>query len=139
MVLNIVVSLCDWVNVIEIERESFKVFVRDVIAPHLKRFEDCGTTIITLPSTLTREQRHKIHRLTSWDFKGKSYDIDGGWRIMQLHIHKHYVESLFKDYVFEKEVQVVVPKTDKQKLFELILAFLEENLEDEFDAYISTI
>ena len=142
MVLHITVLPEQWAIVSEIERESFKTFLRGMIACHITKFEDCQNTTLTLPCTTTKIQRYNIHRLTSTGFNSESYDNTEGERIMRISLGKNYVEGLFHGYPFSSQVTnqaLPIPKTDKQKLFEAMLGFINENLQNEFDAYMNSI
>lgn len=142
MVLYITVLPEQCTTIKEIERKSFNNFLRDRIAPYLTDFEDCQETIIVLPYIITKVQRYNIHRLTVNGLISESYDDTEGNRIMRIIISKHFVEDLFRDYTFiTQDIQVYPPivKTEKQKLFEALLGFINENLLDEFDSYMSSI
>jgi hypothetical protein len=141
MVLRITVLPEQWAIVSEIERESFKTFLRGIIACHISKVEDIERTQITLPNTTTKIQRYNIHRLTSTGLNSESYDNTEGERIMRISLEKNYVEGLFHGYPFSSQLTnqaLPIPKTDKQKLFEAMLGFINENLQNEFDAYMNS-
>jgi len=142
MVLRITVLPEQWAIVSEIERETFKTFLRGIIACYISKVEEIERTQITLPNTTTKIQRYNIHRLTSTGFNSESYDNTEGERIMRISLEKNYVEGLFHGYPFSSQLTnqaLPVPKTDKQKLFEAMLGFINENLQAEFDAYMNSI
>jgi hypothetical protein len=142
MVLQITVLPEQWAIISEIDRESFNTFVRGIIACNLTKFEDIEKTVITLPNTTTKVQRYNIHRLTVHGLISDSYDNYQGDRIMRISLGKHFVEDLFQDYPFSPQAEIQVQpvvKTEKQKLFEAMLGFINENLQAEFDAYMNSI
>jgi hypothetical protein len=142
MVLRITVLPEQWAIINEIERESLKTFLRASIASHLNSFDDCEKTIIKLPRTTTKLQRYNIHRLSVIGFTSESYDNENEDRIMEIILSKQYVQTLFEGYQFvprQVNIQIEeVPKTNKQKLFEALVGFINENLEEEFQNYMNS-
>jgi len=142
MVLRITVLPEQWATVGDIERETFKTFLRGIIACNISKAEDIERTQITLPNTTTKIQRYNIHRLTSIGFNSESYDDSAGERIMRISLEKNYVGGLFDGYKFNNQITnqaEPVIKTDKQKLFDVVLGFINEHLQNEFNDYISNI
>jgi hypothetical protein len=127
---------------------TFNQYLLNVIAHHLKSYEDCEKTIITLPDVVSKVERYQIHKFTKInELDPQSYDTDEGERIMKITLSKKYVQDLFKDYEFPIEVEEninetpteIALKSDKQMLFEIMLEFIEKNLSDEFQKYLKTI
>jgi len=120
----------------EFTYENFDIFLRGVISVHINKFEDCEKTILKLPSHVSKSQRFNIHRLTRDGFSSESYDDDEiDKRIMEITLSKSYVQELFKNYTFLKSE----PKSEKQKLFDSLIGFINQNLNEEFIKYMDTI
>jgi hypothetical protein len=60
---------------------------------------------------------------------------------MYLRLSKKYIEEIMMGYPFDPVIQhpIPVPKTDKQLLFDSIIGFIHQNLENEFNEYINNI
>jgi hypothetical protein len=115
--------------------EQFDIFLTGVIAAHINKFEDCEKTILKLPSNVSKTERFNIHRLTRDGFSSESYDEENDKRIMEITLSKSYVQELFKNYTFLK----TEPKSEKQKLFDSLIDFINQNLNEEFIKYMDTI
>jgi hypothetical protein len=122
-----------------INRITFNEFITNYIAGYLKSYDDCQKTIVRLPETLTKNERYSIHRLSIHNsFDAMSYDVEDT-RVMEITLSKNYILELFLGYEFANDTVADVPKTDKQKLFESMITFIHENLENEFNNYLNTI
>ena len=127
----------DNINVLTIRQLFF-----DAVLPLLNSLDDCEETIITLPEIVTKEERYKIHRMTTDGFKAFSYDNKQSKRIMFITLSKNYVTGLFNNHEFKRnnnELKKNNIKTEKQLLLENILIFINNNLQDEFVDYLNTI
>ena len=138
MVIRIAVTENEWSNVGTIEFESFRNYIRDIIALQISKFEDCEKTVIQLPKSASKAQRYNIHRLSSRGFTSESYDDENGDRMMEISIDKQIVQGLFKHYEFNNASDAL-PKSDKQKLFETLIGFINENFQSEFDTYLNSL
>jgi hypothetical protein len=141
MVLRITVLPEQWSVVNEITRDSINTFARGIIACHIEKFDDIERTVITLPRTTTNSQRHNIHRLTTARFNSESYDNEQEDRIMKIILEKVYVQELFRDYVFNPVNQVAVeiePVSERQRLFDTLIGFINNNFENEFNTYLNS-
>jgi hypothetical protein len=119
-------------------RESFYEAIKTFIAKYItKNTIIHKTTMVTLPSFLSKGNRYTIHKFTTKDFVPASHDSDGE-RIMSVSCSKEFVEQLFHNYQFNEPV-TVPPKTDKQLLFEHMLQFMETNLSNELQEYLNSI
>jgi len=130
-----------WSVVDEISRESINNFIRGIIACHIQKIDDIRRTIIILPRTTTKSQRHNIHRLTTANFNSASYDNEHEDRIMEIILEKVYVEELFRDYNFNNTNQVSVqiePPNERQRLFDTLISFINNNFENEFNTYLNS-
>ena len=137
MVLRIEITQEQWNTVNEINRENIETFFCNVISCFLEKFEDIERTILNLPNTVTKVQRYNIHRLSSFGFKSQSHG-DEDDRTMEITLEKKYVQALFQEYLFESQQQPTQePKTEKQKLFESLIGFITQNLDAEFQTYLS--
>jgi hypothetical protein len=117
-------------------RESFYLFLTNFIAGNLKSYNDCQKTVITLPKELTKGDRYSIHRLSvPHQLDAESYGEDAD-RYIILTLSKNFVKELFIDYEF---IKPEVIKTEKQKLLESLITFIQKNLADEFKVYINNI
>jgi hypothetical protein len=141
MVLRITVIPEQWSIVTVINRESMNTFLRGVISTKLERFDDCEKTIISLPRTTTKSQRHNIHRLTCSGFVSLSYDNQFEDRIIEITLEKIYVEALFQGYTFAAQhVTVQVdPPSEKQRMFDLIIGFVNEHFPHELEQFIDSM
>ena len=141
MVLRVTVLPEQWSIVTVINRESMNTFLRGVIATKLERFDDCEKTIISLPRTTTKSQRHNIHRLTCSGFASLSYDNEFEDRIIEITLEKIYVQALFQGYTFASQhVTVQVdPLSDKQKIFDSLICFINEHFPDELEHFIDSM
>ena len=122
-------------------RAMFNSFLQEFIAMSVNSFEECNTKIIIgFPNVLTKSDRYTIHKFTiRGDFEPASHETQYG-RIMTVTMSQKYAMELMKDYPFEvTPEQEPVPKTDKQKLFDSMMGFIHQNLENEFNDYINTI
>ncbi len=141
MVLGVNVIPDQWSSIQEYSRESLNDLLRIVIAPNLTKFDDIQRTVVKLPRTTTKAQRHFIHRLTTSTFNSMSYDDQHEDRIMEITLEKSYVQELFRNYNFEPVQHVNVqiePLSEKQKLFNTLISFINANLESEFNEYINS-
>jgi len=62
---------------------------------------------------------------------------------MEITLSKQYVQTLFEGYQFvprqiNVQIEEEAPKTNKQKLFEALVGFINENLEEEFQNYMNS-
>jgi hypothetical protein len=123
---------------------TFNQYLVNVIVRHLKSYEDCQKTIITLPDVVSKAERYKIHKFTKInEIDALSYDTGEGERIMQITLSKNYVQYLFDDYDFPIEVEEtpteIALKSDKEILFAIMMDFIEKNLSEEFEKFLKTI
>ena len=140
MVLNIQISAEQWVGVV-IDRNSFNDFIINHTFPCLMAYNDIEKTIFKLPSSVTKLERYNIHKLTVTGFDPESYDRNNE-RVMDITFSKNYIQKLFENYQFPIQVNSpvqVVPKTDKQILFETLIRFIETSLSNEFQQFLNTI
>lgn len=115
-------------------RESFYFFLTNFIAGNLKSYNDCQKTVITLPKKLTRGDRYSIHKLSvPHQLDAESYGEEPD-RYIILSLSKNFVKELFIDY-FKPEVVI----TEKHKLLESLITFIQANLADEFKLYLNNI
>ena len=141
MVLRITVIPEQWSIVTVINHQSMDTFLRGVIATKLERFDDCEKTVISLPRTTTKSQRHSIHRLTCPGFSSLSYDNEFEDRIIEITLEKNYVQILFQGYTFavqQVNVQVESP-SEKQKMFDSLICFINEHFAEELECFIDSI
>lgn len=155
MVLNISILEKEWnfyntdVEEVLSSRESINTFLTFFLAGYFKSMDDIRDTIITLPKTLTKQERYKFHRYTiGYTFYPQSRDVEND-RVMDLHINKNYLLDIFKNYEFNKETEPeeeevqtpaeVALKTDKDILFETLLEFIEKNLSEQFENYLKNL
>ena len=105
MVLNISISEDEWklVNVVKFNFETFKVFIRNVIIQHIKKYEDIDQAVITIPANTTRSQRFSIHYVSSKNNINRDTYLDkNGNTIMVVTVEKEFIQSLMNDYMFNK-------------------------------------
>jgi hypothetical protein len=122
-------------------RTLFNDFLREFIAMSVNSYNECSTKIIIgFPNVLTKNDRYKIHKFTiRGDFEPVSHETQYG-RIIEVTLSQTFAMELMKDYPFEvSPVQEPVPKTDKQILFNSMMDFIHQNLENEFNDYMDTI
>ena len=124
---------------VPINRNSFNEFITNYIGNYLKSYDECDKTVVRLPDTVTKAERYSIHKLSIRnDFDAMSYDLEET-RVMEVRLSKNYIRQLFLGFEFANDTVAEVPKTDKQKLFETMMGFIHQNLENEFNGYLNTI
>ena len=131
-----------WSRIVHpINRENFNTFLVSLISKYITKFSDISDqTVITLPSIVGKKDRYSIHRLNVKDhFKTDSQDTTEGERIMKIILSKKYTQELFYDYDFGPTPVPEQAPTDKEVLFKSLLSFIQTNLNDEFEKYLSTI
>jgi hypothetical protein len=122
-------------------RAMFNSFLQEFIAMSVNSYNECSTKIIIgFPNVLTKSDRYAIHKFTiRGDFEPVTHETQYG-RIMEVTLSQKFAMELMKDYPFEvTPVQEPVPKTDKQILFDSMMNFIHQNLENEFIEYMNTI
>ena len=117
-------------------------FLIDTISKHITKLEEIQKTAISFPSSLTKGQRYNIHKLSiTNEFDAISYQEEE--RFLILTLSKNYVQDLFKGYNFEilhvLNNPPVEPKSEREILFDTLLAFIETNLSDLFQQYLNKI
>ena len=143
--LSIVVSAAEWdENLIhDFSRDQMNGFLIDTISKHVTKLEEIQKTAISFPSSLTKGQRYNIHKLSiTNEFDAISHEEDAD-RFILVTLSKKYVLNIFDGYDFSKNNQVtnhmVLPKTEREILFDSLLAFINTNMQDLFERYLNTI
>jgi hypothetical protein len=130
---KIFVSSAEFTLTGEITRGDFNTFAKTLISPYLESGSNPERTIIILPSSLTKMQRHMIHKLSSGsDFKTKSFDNQYEDRIMEVNISKEYIGDMFK-------INPPPPPSRQQVLFDSLIVFMQTNLPNELEHFMNTI
>jgi len=124
-------------------RSMFNDFLREFIAMRFNSYDECikNELVINFPNILNKGARYIIHKFTIRNhFEPVSHDTENG-RMMYLRLSKKYIGEIMMDYPFEPVIQhpIPVPKTDKQLLFDSIIGFIHQNLENELNEYINNI
>ena len=123
---------------VPINRNNFNEFITNYIGNYLKSYDECDKTIIRLPDVLSKSERYSIHRLAIRNqFSAMSYDLENN-RIMEITLSKTYVLEIFIGFVFVNDTIIEI-KTDKQILFDSMISFIQQNLENEFNNFLNTI
>jgi len=87
MVLNVTITESEWKNA-SINKnilENRNIFINYLINTFIidfKKIEDCDRTYVTLPTIVTKAERHSIHKMTSSWLNSYSYNNDNGDRYM---------------------------------------------------------
>jgi hypothetical protein len=87
MVLNVTITESEWKNA-SIDKnilENRNIFINYLINTFItdfKKIEDCDRTYVTLPTIVTKAERHSIHKMTSSWLNSYSYNNDNGDRYM---------------------------------------------------------
>jgi len=172
MVFNMSISEEEWMvkklngdNVIQ-----NKITFIDYLMSFLKYLpKEFGSASIRLPSILTKEERHIIHKFTSPGFSSESFDLDDD-RYMVVYLSAstireyieingppvqplndiqeeiveidqvetdHVIVDVESDHVIVEIKEEVVLRNDKQHLFDIMIHFIESNLPDELNEYIT--
>jgi len=146
MVLNIEVTLVEWKpSAIDLSnRTFFNGFLTKLLSNYFKNYESIERVYLRLPSSVTKSERYLLHKMTiNGNFHPRSFDDMDQDRIMEIEISKKYLQELFKDYPFHELTEVIVQtpvtKTEKQLLFESLLAFIERELPSEFKNYLDSL
>jgi hypothetical protein len=135
--IGIVVKSNEWNLPQQIDRDNFNNYIREKIANVISRQSEIEKVVIDLPASVTKLQRYNIHRLSILNhFNGESRDDNYGNRIMIVTLSKSYVQELFENYQFAPEV---VPKTEKEILFDNFIKFIEQNFQTEFENYLNNM
>jgi hypothetical protein len=117
-----------------------------------------GSASIRLPSIVTKEERHIIHKMTSPGFSSESFDLDDD-RYMVVYlsastireyiekntpvqeeddeIPDHFTVEIDNDDITVEIKEEVVLKSDKQHLFDIMINFIESNLPNQLNEYIA--
>ena len=141
MVLRISVTQEQWMvarNGLSMGKNTFSYCLRDIVAIYVKKFDEIEKTILTLPSCVTKLERYNIHRFSCRNFTSESYD-DENSRIIEITLSKVYLQDLFADYIFPTVIEIPIAKSDKQVLFDSLIGYISQNLNQEFQQYLNTI
>ena len=141
--MDIVVSAVEWAQdaICDFNREQLNNFLINNISKHITKFEEIQKTYISLPSTLTKSQRHNIHRFSINNEFDTISHLEDEDRFIEITLSKNYVKDLFKGFDFQKiqNLQQEQPKSEREKLFDTLIGFLNTNLSDLFEKYLDTI
>ena len=136
MSINLKITAEEFETVGQINRISFNNYITSHLVEKFKSFDECCSVFISLPKTVTKMQRYNIHKLTLRNtFVPVSFDNQEDDRMMTITLSKEYVQDLFRDYPFFE--QQPEPKTERQVLFDTLVQYINENLENEFQEYLN--
>jgi hypothetical protein len=121
MVLNVKISDDEWMvknligeNILE-NRNIFINYLMGFVTPTLTNIDDCDRTYITLPTIVTKAERHSIHKMTSSWLNSYSYNNDNGDRYMIVDLSLRLV----RDWITATNFQFPPEPVPVEEIFEV--------------------
>jgi len=158
MVLNVKISDDQWMvknlideNILE-SRNIFINYLMNFITPTLKSIDDCERTHITLPTIVTKAERHSIHKMSSSWLNAYSYNNDNGDRYMIVDLSVQLVRDWISKTNFkfppepvpvEEEFEVDVRYDDivvddKEEEFKVLMKIILAHYPEEHRKWMAT-
>jgi hypothetical protein len=143
MVHNVTITESEWKNasinknILE-NRNIFINYLINTFITDFKKIEDCDRTYVTLPTIVTKAERHSIHKMTSSWLNSYSYNNDNGDRYMIVDLSMR----LIIDWVNHTEYQFPPEPVPVEEEFEVDARY-EDNVfgdkEQEFNVLMKII
>jgi hypothetical protein len=144
MVLSIKITDNEWTrlksigeNVLE-NKNIFINYLINLFIVDVKNIDSCEDVNIVLPVTVTKAERHQIHKMTSYEFNPNSYDNTEGERYMVIALHKRLIVEWINStgYQFPPEHLPVEEEFEVDPVFEIVV---EDNNQQEFNVLMNII
>jgi len=141
MVLTIKISDDEWMvknligeNILE-NKIIFINYLMNFVTPTLLSIDDCDRTYITLPTIVTKAERHSIHKMTSSWLNSYSYNNDNGDRYMIVDLSV----QLVREWISKTSFQFPPEPVPVEEEFEVDAQVIHDHQEEEFKVLMKII